>query len=123
MISAFEVYLIFQLDSIKDAVTGVGVAALCAAVGATVYGLIGASDEEPWAPRLLRWAKVSAVVAALSLLVSAATPSSRAAAAIVILPAIANNETIQREAAEVYDLAKDALRKLATSSEEKPEAK
>lgn len=36
-------------------------------------------------------------------------PSTKTAAAMFVIPAIANNETIQREAGDLYGLAKQAL--------------
>lgn len=62
-----------------------------------------------------------AVVAGVLLTVNAFLPSTKTAAAMIVIPAVANNEAIQREAGELYGIAKDALRELAKP--DKPEPK
>lgn len=127
VISPWAIYWILQLDSIGSALTMVGIAASFIAVAlginaffnrdmAEVYedstypegkakhaSLIAKSDSA------LRVFKRLAPVAGILLLASAFVPSTKTAAAVVIIPTVANNETIQREAGDLYKLAKDAL--------------
>lgn len=123
MISPFEIYLIMQLDDIKNAL--VGCTAVGVATGVTlglflVMGLGDLHNNEKAANKALK----SGVTFALFLGITAGfinmiLPSSRTAAAMVLIPAIANNETIQREANDLYALAKEGLSNLAKDEEKK----
>lgn len=63
---------------------------------------------------ILKKAKPVAALTVLLATVATLLPSSKTAAAMVIVPAIANNETIRKESGELYDLAKQALRDSVT---------
>lgn len=113
------IYWVLQADDIQCAF-GVG-AAVCAGVCA-IYAFVGAllaptADTCPKdllkAKSCLRNAKIAAIPAILLGVLFSLAPSTRTAATMVILPAIANNEAIRDEATELYDLAKDALRNAA----------
>lgn len=54
---------------------------------------------------------------------SAILPSSKTAAAMLIIPAIANSVTIQNEAKDIYALAKQGLSELVKPDQPKPEKK
>ena len=57
-------------------------------------------------PKYIRWLLVGGVFGVLGLIF---TPTTKQMAVIYLIPAIANNEQIQAEASELYDLAKDYL--------------
>lgn len=121
MISPWEIYLVLQLDTIG---TTLGVTSALLGVSALVAGLWGGFEksmsnsfpelemskrERANGDRLHGWAKRLAIFAVPILALNALLPSSKTAAAMIIIPAIANNETIQKEAADLYGLAKEAL--------------
>ena len=115
--NAWTIYWILQLDSIREgfmiltAIFGVlvGVLALFGTIQrADCYG-----DDDPAialgkAKQTLaaKWAKPLVALFVLTLFI----PTTKTVAAMVVLPAIANNETIRKESGELYDLAKQALR-------------
>ncbi|HRO60529.1 MAG TPA: hypothetical protein PKZ27_03055 [Rhodocyclaceae bacterium] len=112
MISPFEVYLIFQLDAIRDtALTVTVIAGLAGAGFASVGSMCASAGEITWRTYKRCMTGVSIIFAG-ALLTSTVLPSSRSAAAIILIPAIANNEAIQTEANEMYTLAKEGLRSL-----------
>jgi hypothetical protein len=127
MISAWDVYWVMQLDSIVAAFGAATFLLVAIAVAAGIAWIFakGDSDPEAWlTPEFkakalrnrnslpaLRAACLKLSVAAISsLLVLGLLPSTKTAAAMVVLPAIANNETLHTEAGELYGLAKQALK-------------
>ena len=151
IIDPFYLYLILQLDSIKGFIVFLGalsLAALCIFClallirGASAKDLAQAYAGDDSALYKRRFAEETATAetsfrilnrairflpAPLFLLaLDAALPTSERMAVLVVLPAIANNETIQTEAKEVYDLAKRGLSSLIEAAPEEvkePEAK
>lgn len=115
MISPWEIYFVLQLDAIRGAL-GVATALLTsAAIVTAVVGAFETSDGQ-WnegskknGAALLRLTKRLFVCVVPLFALAVLTPGSKTAAAMVIIPAIANNETIQKEAADLYGLAKQAL--------------
>lgn len=115
--SAWTIYLILQLDNIVNMFTAASIILLAY----TVIGFIAifasaadadASDEEFSATIASARIKKTGIIGVLCLVLAVFLPSSKTAAAIYLIPAIANNETIQQEAAELYSLAKEALTNL-----------
>lgn len=114
MIDAWDIYWVLQLDTIGFA------AALLTLVGGAVVALawIGFLDSDTrlslFVPAMLTllWLPVLALAVFL--------PSTKTAAAMFVIPAIANNETIQRESGELYDLAKQALAEAVKPDKSKP---
>jgi hypothetical protein len=110
MISAWDIYWVMQLDTIRSALGVASVFALVAtAMSALAIAIEGASP---------RYAKFFGAALAPLAIAAALVPSSKTAAAMVVLPAIANNQTIQREAGDLYGIAKDALRNLSAPKEQ-----
>ena len=118
VISPWDIYWVLQLDSINAAIATLAVGCGVAAAGglfimamATNRGLPilqREGDDEAWAKSKKIAARLVAACAAFTL-ISAFLPSTRTAAAMFIIPAVANNETIQQEAGDLYKLAKEAL--------------
>lgn len=129
MISAWTIYWVMQMDNIASmflvaAVVG-GVAAILLWC---IYNDAASSCPEEWgssdyrakyqrkldmAPALFKRARQITVLAALLFIVAYLLPSTKTAAAMLVIPAVANNETVQKEAGELYGIAKDALHELA----------
>lgn len=119
MVSPFDVYLVMQLDSIGSMFLFF---ALVGSFVAVVLCLFGSIEEEP---AVLSWGRKVAAFAILSTLASGLLPSSKTAAAMILIPALTSEEVVapvSAEARELYGLAKAALRNVA-EREPKPEPK
>lgn len=132
VISPWVIYWVLQLDSIKFMFSLAGwlsaiAGGLCLIFSfmdadfATIYedatyedGKRQYAKYSSEASGKRRFARAIIPLAVLFLLCNAFVPSTRAMAAIVVIPAIANSTTIQTEAGELYDLAKQALRQAVT---------
>ena len=107
-ISPWTIYWVMQLDSIGMA------AMLMSFVGAGILFLAWLYVVTE-AESLAGYVAASAATLVWLVVLAAAIflPSTKTAAAMFVIPAVANNQTIQREAGELYDLAKQALRNAA----------
>lgn len=114
MISAWDVYLVMQLDSIRAAlfvICGLGVTSALFVAGPMAG--IADWDEKKSMRRKSTRALIACVV---GLLFGAVIPSSKTAAAMILVPKLTSPEVVQplsKEAGELYGLAKEALRNLA----------
>lgn len=121
-INPWTLYWILQLDSISTLFIVLMLVASAVAIAAAIWWGINASvdtshyNSESSKERALvrmplcKRTTIQATAAFVTLLtLTALLPSTKTAAAIVIIPAIANNPNVQREAGELYDLAKKAL--------------
>jgi cobalamin synthase len=130
VISAWDVYLVMQLDSVSclaNALTLLAFAATAICIG--WHAMSAGEDHWSWNQqklperqefrRKLRGsAKKAAAVALTFAVITALIPSSKTVAAMIVLPAIANNETVQTEAADLYKLAKKALAEAVSDDDE-----
>lgn len=137
MISALDVYLVMQLDALRGALFGFGLPAVAGGIIAAIVCACEARsqwswDKEPLEDRVARFAgygstaKKAAIAGVFGVLLSAALPSSKTAAAMILVPALTSKEVIEpvgREAAELYALAKEALRNVADRKPEREPAK
>ena len=109
MISPFEVYLVMQLDKVILASFLVG------GVVALPLGILTFAEGMDEDIRLLKWlGGISFSAGLFFVLLATLLPSTKTAATMFILPAITSDEVVKplgNEAKELYDLAKDALRK------------
>lgn len=137
MISAFDVYLVMQLDSVGTFLTVAFLIGIVVCILLAIFGGINGNSSRmyPSLDSSQREAAVSAAQLSMArkliipvLLVgvfNSLIPSSKTAAALIILPALTSDaafEAVAPEARELYELAKDALRSVASKPEaEKPE--
>jgi hypothetical protein len=133
MITAWDIYWVMQLDSIGAALSFLSAGGLMLAVALTVWNGISRFDTNEFPSlcdvdaRKAAWAvranlrKTVLLVAVPLFVVNAFIPSTKTAATMIVLPAVANNETVQREAGELYGIAKDALRELAKPDAPEPQ--
>jgi hypothetical protein len=115
MISAFDVYLVMQLDSIKDAIAAIMVALFCLVFAQVLFLII----EEVYSKALLI---LSSLLLVASITAFSFIPSSKTAAAMMIIPKLTSLEaieTVNPEVKELYDLAKGALRGVVEKNVEK----
>lgn len=117
MISSWEIYWVMQLDTINNFA---GFASFIGLIGVPfVWGFV-LSETEGMATRIAASAITTMWAFALSLAVF--LPSSKTAAAMIVIPAIANNERFQAEAGDLYQLAKQGLQKLVAEEQDKKPA-
>lgn len=117
-ITAWDIYWVMQLDTIGVAaslISFLGLILIPLAVGASVFEIKRAWAYFTTAGLALVWM--------LALLTAIFLPSSKTAAAMLIIPAIANSVTIQNEAKDIYALAKQGLSELVKPDQPKPEKK
>lgn len=107
MISPWDIYLVMQLDSINGTFEWMAWMCAIAAGGIAFVHLITEGEAGSW-----RSVKIALAISLASAFATAFIPASKTAAAMLVIPAIANNEAIQREAGDLYQLAKDGLREL-----------
>lgn len=130
IINPWMLYLVLQADEIKNAVgtTSMLFAACAAAAGLITCMIQDLNRPNPYDTRenerslweveklrLQKRAKRAAIACVAFTLTAAASnliPSSKDMAVLMVLPAIANNEAVQSEAREIYDLAKQGLKDL-----------
>jgi hypothetical protein len=129
IIDPFYLYLILQLDSIKEFLGGPALGMpLVVAIMATVGLSIGiVVNDEPYnatlrdgLSKMRRWAIAVIFTATPLMVLNVFIPTSERMAVLVVVPAIANNTALQEEAGELYALAKRGLTKLI--DEEQPPA-
>lgn len=142
MVSPWEVYWVLQLDTFRLVMLVVGVIGFIAsAIGAlssadaaqTAHSRVKRAESSPnnhYAHELAEYQQDLAnaqgnnqfwrrfvVPAALATVVATALPSSRTAAAMILIPKLTSPavlEPVGAEAKELYQLAKGALKRLAT---------
>lgn len=118
MISPWEIYWVMQLDAIN---TFAGLASFTGIFAVmAVWGFV-LSETDGLVPRIA--ASALTAMWAIVLAVAVFLPTSKTAAAMIVIPDIANNERFQAEASDLYDLAKQGLKKIVATDEEKPESK
>ena len=127
MISPLEIYLIMQLDSIGLFLAILGFALTVLTIALVFFQLASydcsfdsqeSKDQRKENRATARRITPRIALAAVVLMgLSSLIPSTKTAAAMFVIPAIANNENIRREAGDLYQLAKQALTELATEKE------
>lgn len=135
MITPFEVYLVMQLNAFSGFFHFVGalVLALIAVIAFNASMNRGEYarqyDKEAFAEAGLKLKKMPkyAIIPLVFFFIGTAIPSSKTAAAMIILPALTSKEVIDplaKEGKELYALAKQALRDAVDAKPEPtPEAK
>ena len=127
MISALEVYLVMQLDSLRSVFFTVTMACLggflISSLGRIIIFDMGYDDARDTAVKFQKW---SALAVIPSLVMYSFTPSSNTMAAMIVLPAITSSEVLGplgAEAKELYSMAKQALKDAVAQPAEKEIAK
>ncbi len=120
MITAWQVYLVMQLDNIRDVL---GVCTVILGVSLLFGGAFGAfvvsemcGDRQAGCWKMYRrLVSTGMVLFSLLLICTTFIPSSKTVAAMIVLPAITSETVIDNvtpEAKELYGLAKEALKNL-----------
>lgn len=131
MISPWQIYWVMQLDSISSGLTFITCLGLAVAGVSILWNTISKNDASEF-PSLcnveelkIQWQsrdkwrnRILAFILPL-FFINMLIPSSKTAAAMIVIPAIANNERFQSEASELYDLAKIGLKRLVAEEPKK----
>lgn len=106
--NALQIYLVMQLDSLSAGLIIIGLLCICWALVTAAHadGSLFGDEEKAGYRRARRRLYTGLITIAIVIFI----PSTKTMAAMLILPQIANSETIRAEAIELYQLAKDALR-------------
>lgn len=121
MIDAWDVYWVMQLDRIGGMLVALTIISGCALGVSTIIGGFAVadsygSDREQAKSTLKRIVSYGSASFVFAFLCASMIPSSKTAAAMIVLPAITSDtvvQTVAPEARELYELAKDALRSVA----------
>lgn len=124
--SAWTVYWVLQLDSIKYifillTIFSAAAAAITSIIGGLMTGEYNERDREN-GTKLLGYSKRLWLTFVVALFAANLLPSSKTAAAMIVLPALTSEEvvgTVKSEAKELYEMAKEALKEKITTTEEK----
>lgn len=133
MISSWTVYLVMQLDSISSGLTFLTCLGLSVVAVSILWNAISKADanEFPsitdvdarkvqWVSRD-KWRNRTLVFVLPLFFINMLIPSSKTAAAMLVIPAIANNAKFRAEASDLYDLAKKGLEKVVAVDPPKKE--
>lgn len=137
MISAFEVYLVMQLDSVRGAIELLSVLSGLATLALIGYSLFcHQSNPDEWyspefrdaakahkerAPAVTTYAKRMATAFCVLVCINALVPPTKTAAAMIVLPALSSDTVIDAvtpEVKELLGLTKEALKAAAVTSKE-----
>lgn len=131
MISPWQIYWVMQLDSISSGLTFITCLGLAVAGGSILWNTLSKNDASEFPSlcnveeRKIQWQsrdkwrnRILAFILPL-FFINMLIPSSKTAAAMIVIPAIANNERFQSEASELYDLAKIGLKRLVAEEPKK----
>ena len=125
MISAFEIYFVMQLDTwvFVSRVTSFLSLVIFVVLNIATYEIGGTAKETAKETAKPYW-RALLFIFCLSSTIGMLLPTSKTAAAMIILPKIASNEnmaTLSKEASELYNIAKDAIKKV--SKDDKQDSK
>ena len=121
MIDQSTIYWVTRMDAVCVFLEALAIACAFAACIVLVVAVIFpvASGDKSAAEPSIRTARKWACFLALGVLVfgvaRVATPTTHELAAILVIPKIANSEVLQKEAGDLYDLAKQWLSEQAES--------
>jgi 4-hydroxybenzoate polyprenyltransferase len=127
--TAWQIYWVMQLDAIRGFLSVISIFALMASLMLGSLGfLFNDQMDHPSDRQNERWNVIRSittriiVAAAVVAAANVALPTTRTAAAMIVLPTITSDtvrEAVAPEARELYQLAKDALRHAAGKDEPK----
>ena len=83
------------------------------------YAIAETSGDEEFASRLRKYFKPFAITAVIGIMTQLFVPTTKEAAAMLVIPKIANSESVQQLGDGIVDLANQWLKELAPNKEEK----
>lgn len=109
-ISAFTIYLWQLADTLVENAKGATFGFLVAGLIALCLYFAAKQDGKDTAGAWKKWSNRFFAVTTIVFLVATFTPSSKTIAMMVVIPAIANSELVQRDIPELYKAAIGALK-------------
>lgn len=113
-LTPWTVYWITRLDSLKWVAEGVAVSSMLALVGMGVACAL--TEGDAW-PLLRKWVRVGGAAFLFAMAAYAAVPTTKEMCAILVIPAIAQNEDVQALGSEIPLLAREWLQELRPDTE------
>lgn len=114
MISGWELYVVLKLDSFQAFFEVVGGVGLISSIGGLIVATVASLDYDETTKTIANKARSllrkTAVIFGLFVIAGVLLPSTKQAAAILIIPKIATNENVEMisdEAKSLYSLAKE----------------
>jgi hypothetical protein len=129
MISSFDVYLVMQLDSILSVMFVIAlITGILTTIGSIAFGLSSSFSEQDdeakaFAAGIKKPLKLIVAVFTFTACGLALLPSSKTAAAMILVPALTSEQVtapLTAEAKELYALAKQALVNVAQKPDDPP---
>ena len=122
MITPWTIYWITRASSISNTLTAVtAVLGIIGAALMVVCAIAASSGEREDAKGLLRAGGKVAILFAISLVASILTPTTKELAAMIVIPKVANSESVQQLGGGIVDLANQWLVELAPKKKGKKE--
>lgn len=122
MITPMQLYWLTRLDSFNKLTAILIAVGIAAIVMNAIYGAFssmeGDADQKTMGRKLLRRACRWMVATILLIIANCLTPTTKEMAAIVVIPRVANSETVQQLGKGVVDLANQWLVELAPKAKE-----
>ena len=109
--SAFEVYVMMQADSVSNAMYGVGALFGTLSIASSFVWWMANMEGEPAPKGLLATSLGIASASAMVFMLAVLTPKTKTIAAMYVLPKVVANEQLKEDAAEIYNLAVEGLKK------------
>lgn len=118
IISPLMLYFWTRLDGIINASIAICITTVLLFVFGLVWSLsngfgeldMKSPDDLLWLKKIKALLPIALLIIVISSSVCLFLPNKKDAAMIWIIPKLANSETLQREAADIYDTAKEALK-------------
>ena len=114
-ISPSTIYWIMQADQILNFFSGILLTCIITVVAMIVLAPFVVMIQEFFDYPIKKFLKIIACVASVSGLATAFIPSTKTLATMVVIPAIANSDVLQKDMPELYNLAKEKLKESITT--------
>lgn len=113
MLSPWTVYWVLQLDLIRGTQEFLFIVLLFYTAGVCFTAVLASCDNEPGkAKNLFRHARNIIPVAVVWCVFMTLTPNTKTMCAVLTIPAVANNEMLQRDATKIYELGMERLKEV-----------
>lgn len=122
MITPSDIYWLTRLDGINDLFSALAILAFVISIIGLIAGCIYVSmswteDERDGGKAVLSMSFKTAIVATVLATLAVLTPTTKEAAAIIVIPKVANSESVQQLGDGIIDLANQWLKELAPKKE------
>ena len=119
----WTIYFVMKADSIECALWWVFAVSALVVGGTCISLMVNAGLSPTFSEKAKKLLKKAAWYPLPLMLIALAMPSTKTLATALIVPAIVNNETLQKEAGELYNFAKSGLKSALTPDDKTEEPK